>query len=78
MKWFNQKYIFETFVKKESDKGKVLKSFHSFRHTFINYEKQKRLDREILEEVVGHSSGKTVHDDYQKGFSIQAKGDGRG
>lgn len=73
LKWFNEKYIYETNVKKRSDNDKVMKSFHSFRHTFIDYEKQNRLDREILEEVVGHSSGRTTHDGYQNKFSLRAK-----
>ena len=72
LKWFNEKYIYETGVKKRSNSQRVMKSFHSFRHTFIDYEKQHRLDREILEQVVGHVGGRTAHDGYQKKFGIQA------
>lgn len=71
LRWFNEKYIYETGIKTRNDD--VMKSFHSFRHTFINYEKQERLDGAILEEVVGHSSQKTAHDGYQKSFGLKAK-----
>jgi len=33
------------------------KTFHSFRHTFINYHKQHGTDLKHLKEVVGHSGG---------------------
>lgn len=69
VKWFSN-YTVEIGLRKNK---KVEKVFHSFRHTFINFEKQNRLDREIIEEIVGHASNRTVHNDYQQGFSIQAK-----
>ena len=55
-----------------------VKNFHSFRHTFINHFKQNRtnhLDREIVYELTGHSTGKkTVHETtYEEDFNLDLK-----
>jgi len=44
------------------------KTFHSFRHTFINYHKQHGTDLKHLKEVVGHSSGDITLGRYGKAF----------
>ena len=54
------------------------KNFHSFRHTVINHFKQTQesyLDREIVHELTGHSTGKkTVHEKiYEENFNLDLK-----
>lgn len=51
-------------------------SFHSFRHTFINYGKQNFLNTAVRDEITGHSAGtrKTnASGDYEQVFGLQAK-----
>jgi integrase len=43
-------------IKGSEEKGK--KTFHSFRHTFINRTKELSLDRELCSEIAGHSEGR--------------------
>lgn len=58
-------------IKKNTKKGK--KVFHSFRHTFIDEWKQKRLDQQIIKEIVGHSQNDMTFDRYGKDFDIKTK-----
>ncbi len=60
----------------EENKLEPHKNFHSFRHTNIHQEKLQRLDRDIMSEIVGHSSGKTTtHDSYYGSFTLEQKYD---
>jgi integrase len=52
------------------------KSFHSFRHTVINYEKQYNLNAHVMSELTGHSYDMNkVHAGYQQGFDLKRKRD---
>jgi len=51
-RWFSE---FKTRAGIKAEKGK--KTFHSFRHTFINFHKQHGTDEKYLKEVVGHAGG---------------------
>ncbi|WP_160140512.1 site-specific integrase [Blastochloris tepida] len=44
--------------------------FHSFRHTFLDRCRDCDVPREIAYAFTGHATGKTVGDDYGRGFSI--------
>jgi len=72
-RWFNQTHLDKVNVERFVDQDHAKKSFHSLRHTFINYEKQNRLDGAIISEIVGHSFSGTVHERYQDGFALEAK-----
>jgi integrase len=52
--WFSRKLERIGVINK---RGKDKKSFYSFRHTFINYCEQNRLDMGLYERVSGHSIG---------------------
>jgi len=51
-RWFSE---FKTRAGIDTEKGK--KTFHSFRHTFINFHKQHGTDMKYVKEVVGHTGG---------------------
>ena len=46
-------------------------NFHSFRHTFIDTLKQKRVDERILVEIAGHSNKSMTFGRYGKPYSLQ-------
>lgn len=70
-RWFNEQYLEQCGISTASRNER--KSFHSFRHTFINYCKQKRLDTAVAMEIVGHASSNKVHQNYQDDFELQTK-----
>ena len=45
------------------------KNFHSLRHTAIDHLKQKGIDLNFINELVGHSSGNIDLDRYGKGYN---------
>lgn len=44
------------------------KSFHSFRHSFINNLKQSRADKSVIKGIVGHEDGSITYDRYGKSY----------
>lgn len=71
--WFNDTYLKRVGVKKVASDKHTTKCFHCFRNTVINYEKQHGLNREVMEEVVGHEAQfkKTSHDDYADLYNLK-------
>lgn len=60
-RWFNR-YIKNIGIKNDEEKGR--KVFHSFRHTFINDCKQKRINTLMTKELVGHTGGGDITNDH--------------
>ena len=71
--WFNVTYLRDVGVDKfVSDRHTTL-SFHCFRNTVIDCEKQNGLNRAVMEEVVGHEKSvkETVHDSYAVLYNLK-------
>jgi integrase len=69
-RWFNKVLLSSANINIEDG---TRKSFHSFRHTLINYEKQKGLNEAMFCEIVGHSSGNSIHKGYQREYCLSHK-----
>lgn len=71
--WFNEKYLKQVGIDKYVSENHTTLSFHSFRNTVINYEKQHGLERSVMEEVVGHEKAvkETTHDDYADLYNLK-------
>jgi integrase len=58
-KWFNRTYLNKRNCNVGNDPDEK-KSFHSFRHTFMNYYKQQsEVNMDLVSELAGHKSGST-------------------
>lgn len=64
-KWFGR-YRKSLGINSEPGAPKLV--FHSFRHTFINQLKQRRVDIQSIAEVVGHSTGSITAERYGKRY----------
>jgi len=49
------------------------RTFHDFRNTAINEEKQDFLDERVMREIFGHKQSKDVHGKYQNAYKIETK-----